>query len=84
MALHINHPETEELANQLAEITGETATEAVRRSLEDRLERLRRELSGERLADELEAIAIRCAELPILDARDPDEILAYDENGLPR
>ena len=84
MALHITHPETEQLAEQLAEMTGESADEAVRKALEDRLSRPGREHSGERLADELEAIAIRCAELPVLDDRDPDEILGYDGNGLPR
>ena len=35
------------------------------------------------LADELEAIARRCDALPILDHRSADEILGYDENGLP-
>jgi hypothetical protein len=32
----------------------------------------------------LEAIAEHCANLPVLDARSADEILGYDERGLPR
>ncbi|MGH9734264.1 MAG: type II toxin-antitoxin system VapB family antitoxin [Candidatus Acidiferrales bacterium] len=36
-----------------------------------------------RLADELEEIARRCASPPVLDDRSPDEIIGYDENGLP-
>jgi antitoxin VapB len=48
------------------------------------LERVRRRLSGRRLADELDEIALHSASLPILDARDADEILGYDASGLPR
>jgi antitoxin VapB len=36
------------------------------------------------LADELDAIARRCAALPVVDARSADEIIGYDEHGVPR
>ena len=84
MALNIRNPETESLAEALARETGETKTEAVTKALRDRLDRLRRERSGRRLADELDEIAKHCASLPVLDARQADEILDYDEQGLPR
>jgi antitoxin VapB len=84
MALNIRNAEAEELAEALAKLTGETKTEAVRQALRDRLERVRRERTGRRLADELDAIAGHCASLPVRDARTPDEILGYDEHGLPR
>jgi antitoxin VapB len=84
MALNIRNPETEQLAEKLARLTGETKTEAVTRALRDRLARVRRERSGRRLADDLDAIALHCARLPVVDARSPDEILGYDEHGLPR
>ena len=83
MALNIRNRETEELAQELASLTGETKTEAVRRALRDQLVRLQRERKGRRLADELDEIALRCASLPVLDPRPADEILGYDENGLP-
>lgn len=83
MALNIRNRETEELAQELASLTGETKTEAVRRALRDQLVRLRRERKGRSLADELDEIALRCASLPVLDPRPADEILGYDENGLP-
>ena len=35
------------------------------------------------LANELDAIALNCSRLPVLNGRDTDEILGYDENGLP-
>lgn len=83
MALNIRNPETERLASEVARRTGETKTEAVTEALRERLARLRSR-STPRLADELEAIADHCARLPVLDTRTPDEILAYDNRGLPR
>ena len=83
MALNIRHAETERLASELAEMTGETKTMAVREALRDRLERLRGERSGRTLAAELNAIGLHCSSQPLLDSRSPDEILGYDETGLP-
>lgn len=84
MALNIRNVEAERLAEELAKQTGETKTEAVVKALRDRLARVRRERSKRRLADELEEIAERCASLPVRDKRSADEILGYDEHGLPQ
>jgi len=84
MALNIRNSETESLAEALAKLTGETKTEAVTQALRDRLARLRRERARRSLADELDEIARHCSRLPVLDSRTPDEILGYDEHGLPR
>ena len=83
MALNIRNAETEKLAEALAKLTGETKTEAVTKALRDRLARLRRERSRSRLADELDAIARHCAALPARDARSAEEIIGYDERGVP-
>ena len=83
MALNIRNAETEQLAKALARLTGETKTRAVTVALRDRLNRLRRDQSGRSLAEGLEEIADRCSSLPVLDSRDADEILGYDEIGLP-
>lgn len=84
MPLNIRNPETDRLAEAVAKLAGETKTEAVTRALQDRLERLRRERAGRRLADEIDDLARRCAALPVKDARAADEILGYDGTGLPR
>lgn len=83
MALNIRNSETERLAEALAKLTGETKTEAVTKALRDRLARVRRGRSRGRLADELDEIAQHCAALPVLDTRSPEEILGYDDHGLP-
>ena len=33
--------------------------------------------------EELDEIALHCASLPVLDSRDAEDILGYDERGLP-
>jgi antitoxin VapB len=83
MALNIRNPEADRLATELAALSGESKTDAVIKALEDRLDRIRREKTGRSLVDELKEIAKHCASLPEYDSRSADEILGYDENGLP-
>ncbi|MQW88525.1 type II toxin-antitoxin system VapB family antitoxin [Sinorhizobium saheli] len=83
MALSIKDVETERLAKALAEKTGETITMATRRALEERLRRVANAGNRDVLLDELAASRRRWAKLPVLDSRTADEILGYDENGLP-
>jgi antitoxin VapB len=84
MPLNIRNKQAEELAGALAKLTGETKTEAVTQALRERLERVRRARSKRRLVDELDQIAVHCASLPLQDPRSADEILGYDEHGIPR
>lgn len=83
MALNIKDEETDRLARELAEATGETITGAVATALRERLERLRARSGRRSLGDELEEIVERFATLPVLDDRSPEEIIGYDEHGLP-
>jgi len=83
MALSIKHPEADRLARELADATGETLTEAIIRALRERLRREQGRRRGPRLRDEIRAIRRRCAALPVRDHRSPDQILGYDEQGLP-
>ena len=84
MALSIKHPEADKLARELAATTGESLTDAIINSLRERLRRERGRIQGPRLRDELRAIRRRCAALPVLDERAANEILGYDERGMPR
>jgi antitoxin VapB len=83
MALSIKDHETEQLARTLAERTGESITLATKRALEERLRRLGSDLRKAALLEDLEAIQRRWNARPVLDSRTADEILGYDENGLP-
>jgi antitoxin VapB len=84
MALSLKDPETDRLAREVAKLTGESLTEAVRNALIDRLarERLRRGRPAQRLAEALDELARECAALPDHDTRSADEILGYDETGI--
>jgi antitoxin VapB len=59
-------------------------TTAIQKALEERLERLRNQRRSQILASQLDEILRRVDQLPLLDNRTEDEILGYDENGLPR
>jgi antitoxin VapB len=83
MALSIKSPEADRLARELAKRTGETLTDAVVIALRERLARHSGRVQAVPLREELSAIRRRCAALPVLDDRTPDEILGYDEAGLP-
>jgi antitoxin VapB len=85
MALSIRDPETDRLARELARLTGETMTQAIRTSLAERLarERRRREQDVEKRYDAIMEVLERIWAMPVLDGRSADEIIGYDEHGLP-
>ena len=83
MALSLKDKETDRLAREVAALTGETLTDAIRKALAERLERERlRRGQSRRLADRLMEIGRYCAALPDIDTRSPDEIVGYDKTGM--
>ena len=84
MPINIKDTETDELARELAQRTGESITEAVRISLAERLRRVGQVSRTDAMHEKLVRILERFDALPVVDARSDDEILGYDENGLPR
>lgn len=84
MALSIKNSEAERLARALAKRTGESITQAVITALRERLKREEGRERVPRIKDQLLDAGQRCAALPDLDKRTAEEILGYDESGLPR
>ena len=82
MALSIKHPEADRLARELARATGESLTEAVTTAIRERLVR-ETGWSPAGARAEIDRIVAEVARLPVLDDRLADEILGYDEHGLP-
>ncbi|MDE0065924.1 MAG: type II toxin-antitoxin system VapB family antitoxin [Acidimicrobiaceae bacterium] len=79
MVLSIKNSEADQLARKLAELTGESITETVLQSLRARLEFERRHRHSRDLGDIVE----RFSKLAVLDNRQPDAIIGYDQHGLP-
>jgi antitoxin VapB len=79
VVLSIKSEKADQLARDLAALTGESITDAVVASLEARLEAERQRRRKPSLAD----IVDRFRHLQVLDARTPDEIVGYDAHGLP-
>ena len=80
--------ETEKLAQLIARKVGKTPEDVVREAVEVSARAAgvapaRRQLSRDELIAGMKAISDRCAALPVYDPRTPDEILGYDEHGLP-
>jgi antitoxin VapB len=89
MALNIKNAEVERLASEVARLTGESKTEAIRRALEERRRRLKRVSTGERRARVLRFLekkvwpAVPRAELGRRLSRDEeDAILGYGPGGV--
>ena len=59
MALNIKNPEVERLATEVAGLTGESKTEAVRKALLERHRRLRVQVSGATHADRIQRFLTR-------------------------
>ncbi len=87
MAFPIRNAEAEQLLRELCALTGENLTEAVRKTLRLGLEDERQELDWQhRIANQKKYISKmeeRVSRLPVLDQRSDEEILGYDEPGLP-
>ena len=84
MPISIKNPETEKLAREVSKETGESLTTAITTALRDRLQRLRGRRQAKDLREDVDEILRRVDALPILDERSSDEIIGYDEDGLPR
>jgi antitoxin VapB len=80
--LNIKNDEAHKLAAELAKLTGESLTSAVTQALRERLAREQRRRRTDSIAARLMKIGSQFATLPET-GRSPDEILGYDDHGLP-
>ena len=82
MALSIKTQEADRLARELATQTGESLTTAVTIALQERLDRVRRQGRVDTVT-RLDRLTLEYCALPVVDPRSPEEILGYDDVGLP-
>ena len=89
MSINIKNKEADRLLAELKKATGRGASEIVLDLLRAERARVDSAAAGPK-KDELERILAATHEIqrlwresPVIDPRSPDEIVAYDENGLP-
>lgn len=86
MGVFIKNPKAEAKIRELAARTGESLTEAIERAVDERLAKLgpppgrKGRVDREKLAELLAYFD----SLPVDDPRSPDEIIGYDEYGVPK
>ena len=83
MPLNIKDADTQALTKRLASLTGESLTQAVKQAVQERLAQVEKTRRAIRLADELDHIALHCANLPRHNRRSAERIIGYDKRGLP-
>ena len=83
MSINIKDSKTDVLAREVAKRTGETITNAIRTALQERLQRLMGRYTAPTKREKLYEILARVDALPRLDTRSEDEILGYEESGIP-
>lgn len=83
MALNIKNEETHRLVLALAEETGESLTEAVTVAVRERLESLQRRQRRREVVQAVREIQEFVERLPDRDTRAAEEIIGYDDRGLP-
>ena len=83
MALSIKSDEADRLARELSAETGETLTEAVETALRERLDREHAKHAAS-MRTRLARLAADVRAMRVTDDRTPEEIVGYDDTGLPR
>lgn len=85
MALSIKDEETDRLVRKLAQQAGVSFTAAIRLAVRNELDKRRSPARNPaRIREAVRELQDEVRKLPILDPRTPDEIIGYDEHGLPR
>jgi antitoxin VapB len=78
--LYIKNPVAHRLAEQISKRTGETLSDVVISALQDKIQQDGRPVNRAKV----DALCAKIQALPVLDSRTPDEILGYDDLGIPR
>ncbi|MGH6869878.1 MAG: type II toxin-antitoxin system VapB family antitoxin [Rhizomicrobium sp.] len=85
MALHISNAKADRLARKVAKLQGRTVTDAVIHALESQLASDATRKAADRDARKaaiMDAVQ-QIRALPVRDTRSDEDILGYDEQGLP-
>jgi len=83
--LNLKDSEVHAMALELAQLTGKSMTQVVKEALRERLaETKAAHEDRRRLLRRVKELAREISSRPVLDPRTPNEILGYDDIGVPR
>ena len=83
MALSIKNSDVDQMARELAEITGESLTDAIANALKERLEREAGKRNRNRFREDIHRIQQRISRLDRRIKLSDEDIIGYDEAGIP-
>jgi len=83
MVLSIKNPDVDQMARELAEITGESLTDAIANALKERLEREAGKRNRNRFREDIHRIQQRISRLNRRIKLSDEDIIGYDEAGIP-
>lgn len=83
MALSIKDADTDRLVRRYAQLKGLSYTRAIRVAVTNALEKEHALPEGESFMERIRRIQDRVAAYPRFDSRSADDIIGYDEHGLP-
>lgn len=83
MALSITNGDVERIVRRYADAKDLTLTKAIYVAVEEAMEREKIALETPSFLDRLRLVQAMVKETGSVDPRSPDEIIGYDENGLP-
>ncbi len=83
MPLSIKNPEVDRLARELAEVTGESMTDAICKALKLRLEKETGRNRSKSILNDIQRMQSRVARLRPKDQRNDEDVIGYDKHGIP-
>jgi antitoxin VapB len=83
MAFHVSNPEVDEHVRTLAELTGKTITQAIDDAVMEKLRLLKPRGCDPHYVEDLMRMADEIGERLRPGIKSTDDLIGYDENGLP-
>jgi len=82
MAFHVSSERVDQNVRKLADLTGQSITDAINDAVLDKIRRLEPRKPDPNYVRDLMEMSERIAKKLRPDGRTPDELVGYDENGL--
>jgi antitoxin VapB len=83
MAFHVSSEQVDQNVRALARVTGQSITEAINDAVLEKLRRVEPRRPDPKYVEDLLALSERIGKMLRPDSRTPDELVGYDEDGLP-